>query len=68
MAYRSHQTNKKTGVTYVYETTSYWDKEKKQPRNTKVCIGKLDPETGEVIPSKQLDPLQAAALSPLMGS
>ncbi len=64
MAYRSHQTNKETGVTYVYEATSYWDKEKKQPRNTKVCIGKLDPETGEVIPSKRLDPLQAAARDP----
>ncbi len=64
MAFRSHQANKDTGVTYVYETTSYWDKEKKQPRNTKVCIGKLDPETGELIPSKRLDPLQAAARDP----
>lgn len=64
MAYHSYQTNKETGVTYVYETNSYWDKEKKQPRNTKVCIGKLDPETGEVIPSKRLDPLQAAARDP----
>jgi len=64
MAYRSYQTNKETGVTYVYETTSYWDKEKKQARNNKVCIGKLDLETGEVIPSKRLDPLQAAARDP----
>jgi transposase len=64
MAYRSYQTNKKTGVTYVYEATSYWDKEKKQARNNQVCIGKLDPETGEVIPSKRLDPLQAAARDP----
>lgn len=64
MAYRIFQKNKKTGVTYVYEATSYWDKEKKQPRNKQICIGKLDPETGEVIPSKRLDPVQAAARDP----
>jgi transposase len=46
--------NKKTGVSYVYEYTSYWDKEKKQGRNKQVCIGKIDPASGEVIPSKRL--------------
>jgi len=45
--------NKKTGVTYVYESRSYWDKEKKQPRNERKLIGKLDPITGEIIPTKQ---------------
>lgn len=64
MAYRVHQVNKKTGVTYVYEATSVWDKEKKQPRNKQVCIGKIDPETGEFIPSKRLNPEQAAARDP----
>ncbi|MBT9156001.1 MAG: hypothetical protein DDT37_00976 [Firmicutes bacterium] len=45
---------KATGVTYVYEITGeYWDKERKQMRNKQVCIGKLDPETGELIPSKR---------------
>ena len=24
--------DKRTGITYVYESQSYWDKEKKQPR------------------------------------
>ncbi|KUK39575.1 MAG: Transposase IS4 family protein [Synergistales bacterium 54_24] len=43
MTYRVHHVNKRTGVTYVYEATSYWDKEKNQPRNKQVCIGKLDP-------------------------
>jgi len=33
MTYRVHQVNKKTGVTYVYEATSFWDKEKRRPRN-----------------------------------
>ena len=45
--------NKKTGVSYVYEYTSYWDKEKKQGRNKQVCIGKIDPVSGEIIPSKR---------------
>lgn len=25
--------DKRTGTTYVYESESYWDKEKKQPRS-----------------------------------
>ena len=43
--------DKRTGITYVYESTSYWDKEKKQPRSKRVLIGKLDPETGETVPT-----------------
>ena len=43
--------DKRTGITYVYESTSYWDKEKKQPRSKRVLIGKVDPDTGEVIPT-----------------
>ena len=42
--------NKKTGVTYVYESESYWDKEKKQPRSRRKLIGKIDEETGEIVP------------------
>jgi len=64
MGYRVHQTNKHTGVTYVYEAVSVWDKEKKQSRNKQVCIGKLDPKTGDFIPSKRLVPEQAAARDP----
>jgi len=51
-------------VTYVYEATAVWNKEKKQARNQQVCIGKLDPKTGDFIPSKRLDPKQAAAKDP----
>jgi len=47
------QYNKKTGVTYVYESHSYWDKEKKQHRSDRKLIGKLDPETGEIIPTRK---------------
>ncbi|HDS02057.1 MAG TPA: IS1634 family transposase [candidate division Zixibacteria bacterium] len=46
------QTNKKTGVTYAYESISYWDKEKQQSRAKRKCIGKLDPDTKKIIPNK----------------
>ena len=45
------QYHKDTGITYVYESESYWDKEKKQPRSRRKLIGKLDDETGEIIPT-----------------
>jgi len=38
---------------YVYEATSAWDADKKQPRQTRTYLGKLDPQTGEVIPPRQ---------------
>ncbi len=43
--------NKERGVTYVYESISYWDKEKKQPRSKRKLIGKIDPDTGEIVPT-----------------
>jgi hypothetical protein len=33
---------------YLYESTSYWDKEK-GPRNKKVSIGRIDPKSGEPV-------------------
>ena len=48
-----HVKNKKNGVTYVYESTGYWDKAKQQARNTRKCIGKLDSATGVFLPSKK---------------
>ena len=39
------------GQTYLYRTTSYWDKEKKQPRQKRVYLGKKDKATGELIPA-----------------
>ena len=50
-----YQTDKKTGIKYAYESTSYWDKEKKQPRSRRKYLGKVDPETGEIIPCKKDD-------------
>lgn len=66
MTYRVHQKNKKTGITYVYEAVSCWDKEKKQARNKQVCIGKLDPVSGEFVPAKRLAPEQAAVRDPIV--
>ena len=48
---RNNIKDKRSGTTYVYESESYWDKEKKQPRSRRKLIGKLDEETGEVIPT-----------------
>lgn len=61
---RVNHVNKKTGVTYVYESISYWDKEKKQPRSKQVCIGKLAKDNKTFIPSKRLHPEKAAARDP----
>jgi hypothetical protein len=51
MAYRVNHVNKKTGAVYVYSVESYWDKEKKESRNRQVCLGRLNEQTGEIIPS-----------------
>lgn len=66
MSCRINLMNKKTGVTYVYESTSFRDKKTKLPRNKRVCIGKLDPISGELIPSKRLEPEQAAVRDPVV--
>lgn len=44
-----YQKDKKTGIKYAYESISYWDKEKKQPRSTRKYLGRVDEETGEII-------------------
>lgn len=46
------QTDKRTGITYAYETQYYWDKEKKQSRSKRSCIGKVDPKTGNIVPTR----------------
>lgn len=42
----------KNGVRYAYESVSYWDKEKKAPRSKRKYLGRVDPETGEIIKAK----------------
>ena len=55
------QTNKKTGITYVIDSESYWDKEKQQPRSHRKIIGKIDPVTGEVVPTNRHQKRKSAA-------
>ena len=45
------QYHKDTDTTYVYESVSYWDAEKGQSRSNRKLLGKLDPETGEIVPT-----------------
>ena len=45
------QFDKRSGKTYVYESTSYWDKEKKQPRAKRKLIGRWDSESGDIVPT-----------------
>ena len=45
------QFDKRSGITYVYDSKSFYDKEKKCSRAKRTLIGKIDPDTGEIIPT-----------------
>ena len=42
------QYHKDTDTTYVYESISYWDEEKKQSRSKRRVIGKLEDVTQQL--------------------
>jgi len=44
-----YQKDKRSGITYAYENTAYWDQEKKVSRSKRTLIGRVDKETGEII-------------------
>lgn len=44
-----YQKDKRSGITYAYESISHWDKEKKQSRAKRTLIGRLDTATGKII-------------------
>lgn len=46
-----HQYDKRSGITYAYESYSQWDKEKKMSRAKRTLIGRVDPDTGEIVPT-----------------
>jgi len=46
-----YQTDKRSGITYAYQSVSYWDKEKKQSRARRSLIGRVDKESGEIVPT-----------------
>lgn len=41
------------GTTYVYENQSYWDKTEQKTKHHRKCVGKLHPETKEIIPTRK---------------
>ena len=45
------QYDKRRNVTYLYESHSTWIPELGQPRAKRKLIGRLDPETGQVVPT-----------------
>ena len=45
------QTDKRTGITYAYETQYHRNKEKRQSRAKRVCVGKVAPATGKIVPA-----------------
>jgi hypothetical protein len=54
--------DKRSGITYAYESKSHWDNEKKQSRPKRTLIVKVDKETGEIVATdgrcKKLSPYQ----------
>ena len=60
--------NKSNGTTYVYESENYWDREKKQSRSRRVCVGKLD-DAGNFVPSARFSkPVpESVAVTPKRG-
>ena len=47
----TYNKDKRSGLTYAYETTYVWDKEKKQSRSKRTLIGRVDETTGEIVPT-----------------
>lgn len=39
---------------YAYEVVSYYDKEKKQPRQKRIYLGRVDPETNEIVQTDRM--------------
>lgn len=56
------QTDKRTGIRYVYEYECYWDKDKKQSRySQRKLIGHIDEATGQVVANR---PTKASPATP----
>jgi transposase len=63
-----YQTDKRTGITYAYQSISHWDKEKKQSRAKRTLIGRVDPVSGEIVPTHKkimADPRDAKQRGPV---
>ena len=51
MAAIIHQKDRRSGITYAYESVSYWDKSKQQSLSKRTLIGRVDDKTGEILPT-----------------
>lgn len=47
----TYNKDKRSGITYAYETTYTWNKELKQSRSKRTLIGRVDEATGKIIPT-----------------
>ncbi len=46
-----YQHDKRSGITYAYESQAHWDKDIKNSRAKRTLIGRVDPRTGEIVPT-----------------
>ncbi len=46
-----HQRDNRSGITYAYKATYWWDKEKQQSRSKRTLIGRVDEATGKIVPT-----------------
>jgi transposase len=46
-----YQKDKRSGITYAYESISFWDKEKKQSRSKRTLLGRVIGEDKSIIPT-----------------
>ena len=65
MAAIVYQKDKRSGITYAYESISFWDKEKKQSRAHRTLIGRVDSITGEIVPTDGRNRKKTETKSPL---
>ena len=54
----------KSGVVYAYENLATWDKVNKKPICRRRLIGKLDPETKQIVPTDQRNRSQSPGYKP----
>ena len=52
MSFITYMVNKKSGKKYAYRQENVWDPEKGQSRAKRTYLGRVDPETGEIIPKR----------------
>lgn len=46
-----YQHDKRSGITYAYDSKSYYDKETRSSRAKRTLIGRVDPVTGSIVPT-----------------